>query len=131
VSAITCTLRRASQRFGGALVEDSRIWFEENRLNSNSKHPSVGGNQLYLICTICGNDAANALLLAERKIDSSYAALSERRALEKFFDRHAECGGTRDKFKLALGHPADWDAVEFADPANNLKAAVRLALVKE
>jgi hypothetical protein len=29
-----------------------------------------------------------------------------------------------------MGHPAGWDAVEFVDPATNLKGAVRLALVK-
>ena len=99
-------------------------------MTDSSKYPRVGGNQLYLICTICGNEAANALLLADRKIDSGYGAIADRRNLDRFFDRHAKCGGTRDKFKLALGKSADWDMGEVVDPATNIKGAVRLALVK-
>jgi hypothetical protein len=97
---------------------------------TNSKHPRVGGNQLYVICTVCGPEVANSLFLADRKIDRHYGAIADLRGMNKFFDRHATCGDTYDHFKMAMGHPAGWDAVEFVDPATNLKGAVRLALVK-
>jgi hypothetical protein len=97
---------------------------------TNSKHPRVGGNQMYIFCSVCGPEVANTLMLAERPIDSGFTAIQHQRSVQKFLDRHAACGGTRDKFKLALGHPAEWDAVEFVDPTTNLKGAVRLALVK-
>lgn len=95
----------------------------------NTKHPRVRGNQLYVICTICGPEVANALLMGTRD-EAGYENAPERRAAEKFFQRHASCGNTRDHFKLAMGHSADYDALEYVDPATNIHGAVKLALVK-
>jgi hypothetical protein len=96
----------------------------------NSKHPRVTGNQLFIVCTVCGPEISNSLRVAERREAGFDHALLDRRDAEKFFSHHASCGGTRDHFKLAMLRVADYDAVEFVDPTTNLKGAVRLALVK-
>jgi hypothetical protein len=96
---------------------------------TNSKHPRVGGNQLYVICTVCGPDIAQSLRLAHRE-DGPYGHFADRRDLDKFFETHAKCGGTYDHYKMAMGHEANYDAVEFVDPATNIAGAVRLSLVK-
>jgi hypothetical protein len=98
-------------------------------MTGNTKHPRVRGNQLYIICTVCGPEIANALLLGMRD-EGAYEGAPAPRAAEKFFSRHETCGGTRDHYKLAMGHPADWDALEFVDPASDIRGAVKLALVK-
>jgi hypothetical protein len=97
---------------------------------TNSKHPRVGGNELFIICTVCGPDISNSLRVAERRAAGFEHSLLERRDAEKFFAHHASCGGTRDHYKLAMLKVADWDANEIVDPATNIKGAVRLALVK-
>jgi hypothetical protein len=93
----------------------------------NTKHPPLRGNQLYVICTVCGPNVTDALLLASRE-DGPFENCPEKRAAEKFFKRHEKCGGTKDHFKLALGHFADLDCI--VDPTTNIKGAVKLALVK-
>lgn len=98
-------------------------------MTENSKHPRLRGNQLFVICTVCGADVANALRMGQRD-DSGYESMPEARVAQKFFTRHADCGGTRDHFKLAMLHVADHDKLEYVDPATNIKGAVRLALVK-
>src|SRR5580658_8978125 len=89
----------------------------------NTKHPQLIGNQLYVICTVCGPEIANTLHLAART-DGPFQNCAEKRVAEKFFKRHETCGGTKDHFKLALGHAADLDLV--VDPATNVKGAVKL-----
>src|ERR1700689_416946 len=96
---------------------------------TNSKHPRVEGNELFIICTVCGPDIAQSLRIA-RRTDGPYGHFADRRDLDKFFEKHADCGGTRDHWKLAMGREANYDANEIVDPATNLKGAVRLALVK-
>ena len=97
-------------------------------MTENTKHPQIRGNQLYVICTVCGPNVTDALLLASRD-QGAFEKCPERRAAEKFFVRHEKCGGTRDHFKLALGHLADLDCT-VVDPTTNIKGAVKLALVK-
>lgn len=96
-------------------------------MTENSRTPQILGNSLYVICTVCGPEIANALLLAQRS-EGSYENCPESRAAVKFFKRHELCGGTRDHFKLAMGRVANLDAP--VDPATNIKGAVKLALVK-
>lgn len=97
---------------------------------NNTKHPRVGGNQIFIICTVCGAEITSALMLADRKIDSGFTAIQHQRSVQKFFDKHADCGGTRDHFRLALGKNPDWDVIEIVDPSTNIHGAVKLALVK-
>jgi hypothetical protein len=89
----------------------------------------VSGNKLFFVCTVCGPSTEQALEFARRK-NAGYERILDRRLIEDWFDRHAECGGTRDHFKMGMTHNPDWDAAQLVSPDSNVKAAVRLALVK-
>lgn len=93
----------------------------------NSRTPQILGNTIYVVCTVCGPMASDALLYAQRT-DGAYEHCAEKRVAEKWFKRHEKCGGTKDHFRLGMGRAADLDCT--VDPATNVKGAVKLALVK-
>lgn len=78
-------------------------------------------NRMYLVCTH-HPDQRDALLLAERSSsDSRYFVSScrclgkcecsknELRSQQKWFETHADCGGTHDHFTVAFEMPKDHD----------------------
>lgn len=86
-------------------------------------------NRIFIICSICGADTHHSLMLGKRR-SGAYGRQPSQRELEEWFDQHAQCGGTRDHFKLALAKPADWDMAETITADSNVKAAVKRALVQ-
>jgi hypothetical protein len=99
-------------------------------MTDNTKHPTIEpGNTLYIVCTVCGPMALDALLLASR-LEAGFENFPDKRKLERFFEIHAKCGGTRDHFRLGMARGADLDLNPVIDPATNVKGAVKLALVK-
>ena len=96
-------------------------------MTENSRTPQILGNSLYILCTVCGANASDALLYASRT-DGQYEHCAEKRVAEKFFKRHEKCGGTKDHFRLGMARAADLDLP--VDPTTNVKGAVKLALVK-
>lgn len=99
-------------------------------MTDNTKHPAIEpGNTMYIVCTICGPMAMDALLFASRT-DAGFENFPSERKLQRFFETHAKCGGTRDHFRLGMARGPDLDLNAVVDPATNIKGAVKLALVK-
>lgn len=92
----------------------------------------MSANRLFLVCSHHPK-IEDSLLLAERTdsetqyFGSFYAARHDLRRVDDWFEKHANCGRTRDHFQLAMHRPANWDV---APPAEKTVAGgVRLALV--
>jgi hypothetical protein len=92
-------------------------------------HTQPKGNKLFLVCTICGPESQHSLELARRK-NAAYEKVMDRRNIEAWFEKHAhpDCG--YDHFKLGMHANPDWDKAIPASPDSDVKAAVRLALIK-
>jgi hypothetical protein len=84
-------------------------------------------NRLYLTCA--SHPEASALMLGKR-LQGAYGRAPGAHELNGWFDEHANCPGAPDCFKLAYKHPQNHDVDPIADPATDVKAAVKLALVK-
>lgn len=85
------------------------------------------GNRLYLVCA--AHPAESSIMLGKR-LQSAYGRPPSASELDKWFDEHATCVGAPDCFKLAYAKPQNWDVDPPVDPATDIKAAVKLALVK-
>jgi hypothetical protein len=89
----------------------------------------VKGNRLFLVCTVCGPEIEYSLELARRK-NAGYEKVMQHRLVEDWFERHANCGDTRDHFKLGMERNPDWDKGVVVKPDSHVGAHVRLALIK-
>lgn len=65
-----------------------------------------------------------------KRLQSAYGRAPANTELNKWFDEHEQCLGAPDCFKLAYERPLNFDVDALADPKTNLRAAVKLALVK-
>lgn len=84
-------------------------------------------NRLYLTCA--SHPEESAIMLGKR-LQGAYGRAPSNHELNKWFDEHAQCPGAPDCFKLAYKLPQNHDVDPPADPAHNVGAAVKLALVK-
>ncbi len=92
-------------------------------------HTQVKGNKLFLVCTICGPEAQHSFELARRK-NAGYDRVSDRRTIEDWLERHAHADSGYDHFKLGMHANPNWDMGIPATPDSDVKAHVRLALIK-
>jgi hypothetical protein len=92
-------------------------------------HTQVKGNRLFLVCTVCGPEMEFSLELARRK-NAGYEKVMDRRNIEAWFEKHASCGDGKDHFKMGMERNPDWDRAIAVSPDSDVKAHVRLALVK-
>lgn len=86
------------------------------------------GNRIYLVCT-AHQQESKSLMLGKR-LNGAYGRPPSAHEINAWFDEHANCPGAPDCFKLAYQQPQNYDVDPPADPATNVKAAVKLALVK-
>jgi hypothetical protein len=84
-------------------------------------------NRLYLTCA--SHPEESAIMLGKR-LQGAYGRAPGAHELNGWFDEHANCPGAPDCFKLAYRHPQNHDVDPVADPTTDVKAAVKLALVK-
>jgi hypothetical protein len=84
------------------------------------------GNRLYLICASHPEDSK---LMLGKRLQSAYGRPPSTHEMNAWFDAHAKCPGAPDCFKLAYAESQNHDVLPVVDPATNLKAAVKLALV--
>lgn len=85
------------------------------------------GNRLYLTCA--SHPEASLIMLGKR-LQSAYGRAPGANELNTWFDEHANCPGAPDCFKLAYQQTQNHDVDPVTDPATDIKAAVKLALVK-
>lgn len=85
------------------------------------------GNRLYLTCA--SHPEASLIMLGKR-LQSAYGRAPGANELNAWFDEHANCPGAPDCFKLAYQQTQNHDVDPVTDPATDIKAAVKLALVK-
>ena len=86
------------------------------------------GNRLYLVCTAHA-EPAHALMLGKR-LQTAYGRAPGAHEMNTWFDEHSQCPGAPDCFRIAYQNPQNHDVDPPADPATDVKAAVKLALVK-
>jgi hypothetical protein len=86
------------------------------------------GNRLYLVCT-AHQEESKALMLGKR-LQSAYGRAPGAHEMNSWFDEHAQCPGAPDCFRIAYAKSQNHDVDITVDPATNVKAAVKLALVK-
>lgn len=63
----------------------------------------------------------------ERALNASYEARAVHASLQKWMDRHANCGGGLDNFGVVYHHPKDQEKLTIP-PADHVADAVHLAL---
>lgn len=81
-------------------------------------------NRVFLTCASHPNE--DPLMLGKRRA-AGYTRAPTAHELNAFFDRHENCPGAPDCFKLAYGHTPNWDQ---SPPASPVEKHVRLELVK-
>lgn len=84
-------------------------------------------NRIYLVCSA---HAEESKIMLGKRLQGAYGRAPGNTELNRWFDEHANCLGAPDCFKLAYSHPQNHDVDPIADPKTDLKAAVKLALVK-
>lgn len=85
------------------------------------------GNRLYLVCAAHPEES---MLMLGKRLKSAYGRAPGAHELNSWFDEHANCLNAPDCFKLAYQQTQNHDVDPIANPATDLKAAVKLALVK-
>lgn len=85
------------------------------------------GNRLYLVCP-AHPETDDALMLGKRLNAEFHRAPSSTEAND-WFERHANCEGGPDKFRLAYARIPNWDQV-INGVLPPVTEAVKLALVK-
>jgi len=85
------------------------------------------GNRLYLVCAAHPEDSK---LMLGKRLQGAYGRPPSAHEINQWFDAHAGCRGAPDCFKLAYAQPQNHDLDPPADPANNVRAAVKLSLVQ-
>lgn len=86
------------------------------------------GNRLYLVCT--AHEQEGAALMLGKRLNGAYGRPPSAHEINAWFDEHANCLGAPDCFRLAYQKAQNYDVDPVADPKTDLKAAVKLALVK-
>ncbi len=87
----------------------------------------IDGNRLYLVCSAHPEDSK---IMLGKRLQGAYGRAPGNTELNKWFDEHAQCLNAPDCFRLAYENQMNYDVDVPADPATNLKAAVKLAIVK-
>ena len=86
------------------------------------------GNRIYLVCN-AHPDVEHGIMLGMRR-GSEFFKGPMGQHLNDWFDTHAKCLTEPDHYRIAYAQPLNHDIDPYVDPATNLKAAVKLALVK-
>jgi hypothetical protein len=92
-------------------------------------HSQIKGNRMFMVCTVCGPDVEHALELSRRK-NEGYEKVMPHQVIAAWLRKHARCGDGYDHFKLGLERNPDWDKAVPVSPDSNVKAHVRLELIK-
>lgn len=87
----------------------------------------MSANRLYLVCSHHTNPE-DALLLGERESPVAAYDPAKFKNAEAWFQRHADCGRSRDHFQLAYGRPQNWDVSPPAEEsvAGGVKVAMAM-----
>lgn len=88
----------------------------------------MSANRLYLVCSHHQNPE-DALLLGERESPVTAYDPAKFKNAEGWFQRHADCGRSKDHFQLAYGRPQNWDVAPAAE--ETVAGGVRLAVASE
>lgn len=91
----------------------------------------MSNQRMWLVCSAHEKIRPESGICLGKRLESGYYRPPSTQEMQHFFDEHEGCGGPHfDHFKLAFDQTPDYQANPLADPATDVKAAVKLALVK-